>query len=830
LSLRHVRSCFEIPRMPTPSTLKSPMPTPSSLHRPSRHKSRTARRRGRANVFHTDDEIEREARSDSDTNEDDQSSSVDSDTDSETEPASEDVPQDGHATLLSPSTTPPVINGNGSKDGDDHAPLLAAPVDWSEMVADEVANGTTELPVIDFADLDENIIHAKTPCAPVQRRAPKSKRPTPRRRSSEPVPPPTLSEPSSEPPIPPASPAMSVSHPEPKTTSTPPPHRRGQTARQAYQERLESDPSYVPTVGEFWGHDDRLLDKDLRSLSGWWRGRWQGGARGRPFGPRGRGRGRDRGDTNAGNDSHSIGEAPPSPQGEVPPVDRPWTHDGYEELKRREEQRLQRQDPPPRSNNNSRGSQVGFTPRGRGFGRGRFSPRPSTTRSTQSPSPMSSRTWFLVKPERPWTKHHDLFLYSDPSQRPRPNQGPSYRVKLPGTGSEVFVQAPAQPSQPRAPTPPHDPTGEGEDTELVFTVSLPPGRRKPEAAESTPTPAAVSAFPSTPTCSPEQVTDHVSVELTPPPISPAVASSIIIPASPPVLHEVTEDQQPPATSEPSTDDPFKLREPPPPTVIPLPTSIPAQINPTTSTSSTVVSPSASAPISHSATTPEGGLLWRSPPPQLQTTFTQPVPASASSYTSTYPYPPVSAHTLPPGVALDAHGMPYELSTGRPLYLAAPPQVHTPVYMVPFPHMHSHVQHRPHASPDPSLFAPPRQGSRIEIRRPDVPSEDSHLVSTQIQAHTSRPSALRASASAPAFIPALAATPAPHEFYPSPPPEVAPAPNSAAMMGYSAYPQPPYYGYGGPEGYAYPPPQFVEYDAYNADPRVSGSAPAQAVYY
>jgi hypothetical protein len=26
-------------------------------------------------------------------------------------------------------------------------------------------------------------------------------------------------------------------------------------------------------VGEFWGHDDRLLDKDLRSLSGWWRGR-----------------------------------------------------------------------------------------------------------------------------------------------------------------------------------------------------------------------------------------------------------------------------------------------------------------------------------------------------------------------------------------------------------------------------------------------------------------------------------------------------------------------------------------------------------------------------
>src|SRR5260370_33404398 len=101
---------------------------------------------------------------------------------------------------------------------------------------------------------------------------------------------------------------------EKRITSPLGPHRRGRTARQAYQERLESDPSYVPTVGEFWGHDDRLLDKDLRSLSGWWRGRWQGGVRGRGFGIRGRGRGRDRGEINAGNDSHSAGEVTPSPQ------------------------------------------------------------------------------------------------------------------------------------------------------------------------------------------------------------------------------------------------------------------------------------------------------------------------------------------------------------------------------------------------------------------------------------------------------------------------------------------------------------------------------------
>ncbi|KAF8480385.1 hypothetical protein DFH94DRAFT_474291 [Russula ochroleuca] len=95
--------------MPAPTTLKSTKPMSSSTHRSSPRKARIARGRRRANGFHSDDEIEREARSDSDSDEDDQSS-VDSDTDSETEPVSEDVPHDGHPTLLSPSTTPPAID------------------------------------------------------------------------------------------------------------------------------------------------------------------------------------------------------------------------------------------------------------------------------------------------------------------------------------------------------------------------------------------------------------------------------------------------------------------------------------------------------------------------------------------------------------------------------------------------------------------------------------------------------------------------------------------------------------------------------------------------
>ena len=790
--------------MPAPTTLKATKLTSSSPHRPSPFKTRFTKRRGRVNGFHSDEEIEREARSDSDSDEDDPSS-VDSDSDSETGPASEDAPPNGHP--LSPSTTPSAVNE--SKDADEHAPLLAASMNWSEMVTDEVANAT-DLPVIDFADLGAEVMHAKTPHAPVFRRAPKSKRPAANRRSSAPAVPPASSEHPSEPAAAAASSTDPISDDEPTPTSvSTAPHRRGQTARQAYQERLENDPSYVPTVGEFWGHDDRLLDKDLRSLSGWWRGRWQGGARGRGFGVRGHGRGRGRGAAHASNDSHPNGEIPSSPPVDLPPVDRPWTHDGFEELKRREEQRSQRQD--QGTNSNSHGGRGGFGPRGRGVGRGRFSPRPGTTRSTDSPTSMSPRTWFLIKPERPWTKHHELFLYSDPFQRPSTGQGPAYRVKLPGISSAAMVQTLAQPS-PRTPTPPREEAHE--DAEMVYTVTLPRGQRKPDIAEKTPTIAAAPPPPA-PMPPPEEVSEEAPVQV---PASPSLSIASVI-TSPPELHVTIEEEEPMPTFE---DDPFKLRDPPPPTVIPLPTSAPV-----TSTPSAAVSPSAPAPIPHSATAPEGGLLWRSPPPHLQTTFAQPAPAPG--YASPYTYAAVPAPTMTPGgVALDAHGMPYDLATGRPIYMAAPTQVPTPVYMMPYPpHMHPpqhHLQpHRPHASPDPSLFAPPRQSSRIEIRRPDASSSSTDA---------SRPSTtttLRASASAPAFVPSH--LPAPHEFYPSPPPEVPPAPAPGAVLGYTAYPQPPDYAYGAPEGYAYPPPPpFVDYEAYSADPRGGAPAAVPAVYY
>src|SRR5258708_12259512 len=138
----------KLSRMPAPTTLKHTKPTSPSYNGQSPHKTRFTKRRGRVNGFHSDEEIEREARTDSDSDEDDQSS-VDSDSDSETEPASEDAPQNGH--VLSPSTSPSAVNE--SKDADDHGPLLAASMNWS----DEVANAT-DLPVIDFADLGAEVI------------------------------------------------------------------------------------------------------------------------------------------------------------------------------------------------------------------------------------------------------------------------------------------------------------------------------------------------------------------------------------------------------------------------------------------------------------------------------------------------------------------------------------------------------------------------------------------------------------------------------------------------------------------------------------------------
>lgn len=218
----------------------------------------------------------------------------------------------------------------------------------------------------------------------------------------------------------------------------------GMTARQVYLKRLENDPAYTPRVGEFWGHDERLLDKDLRSLSGWWRGKWTGRGgfhdRGRDFGHRGRG--------NAGN-FRTRGGSPS--HGSVDPVDQAWKHDGFEEMKMAEETT---KDKVTTEESQRAGSWVGTRGRGRGgFGRGfghpgRMNRAQSIASQSQPLSPASTRpqgrvriqSTFWNRSEQPWTKHATNFLFYDTLGKPKEHGDIGVKVKLPGQHRHNIVR------------------------------------------------------------------------------------------------------------------------------------------------------------------------------------------------------------------------------------------------------------------------------------------------------------------------------------------------------------------------------------------------------
>ena len=236
----------------------------------------------------------------------------------------------------------------------------------------------------------------------------------------------------------------------------PPTFRRhvGMSARQVYLKRLESDPAYTPRVGEFWSHDERLLDKDLRSLSGWWRGKWTDGARGTTPGSSGE----------QGRDSFSSpvrGGVPwkgrngrAAQQANVDPVDQAWKHDGFEEMKKVEEIQEARSRAASDAANRS-GSWAG---RGRSRGGGvRGSPhlgRAVRSNSITSPSTQPSQgaprsyghvraqsaTWNRY--EHAWTKHAVTFLFQDALSRPKNGDEVGIRVKLPGQHRFNVVRLP----------------------------------------------------------------------------------------------------------------------------------------------------------------------------------------------------------------------------------------------------------------------------------------------------------------------------------------------------------------------------------------------------
>ncbi|KAK7470317.1 hypothetical protein VKT23_001748 [Stygiomarasmius scandens] len=797
-----------------------------------RRKTRVVRRRGRGKAdMDSDDEIEREVRTDSESdNDDDDLSSLDgSSSDSDTEPASEDVLPNGHARVFTPSTSqsPEEPTEDVQVNGNAKHSFFDASATWSEMVAEENENGPAELPVIDFAQLDSQSFPATT-SAPAR----KSKKPTKKsRRPSAPSPVPTPSS---------AAPTVQEDTPEhlensPRASASPrgrpfPRRPQGQTARQAYQQRLEADPSYVPTVGEFWGHDDRLLDKELRSLSNWWRGRWQGRGRGRGFM---RGRGGFAGF--ARQEDQDVEDT-----SQVPPVDRAWTHDGFEEMKKMDDRRRvpqEQQQRPVHSPNGLRGGFVGARGRG-GFmgargrgGRGGFSPSFRGRGMAHAHPP--DRVWYAMKPEFMWTKQHDAFLYNEPHSKSRPNQPTNVRVKLPGGKKETVVKValgtPAPASTSKAPAsaePVASASTTGSDVgEKVMVVRLPKREATAKVAEEK---VAESTEPSI---------DEVFIVrprlISPKPIPlPGPSSATARPSQPaasvmPMVDPLVQQKLEQVSIEPQESDPSRIEE----AVLRNP-------------------PSSSEE--------------QQPLPQLH----HPVPETRPSLL------PLQTSFAP---AMNQAGMPYEIATGRPVFLPPPlPSMFTPPPMIQPPHfvpghMHHHSamsssEFLPPGTPGymeyvhtpnqmaPPLFSYPRQTSRIEIRDPRNSGEkkaaaDQTLEKSSANSHSSRLTHLRHNAAV--FEPSKLSSSssggdadnssqAPPEYFPQYDSNtgydqgaysheynegMVPEDQQEQMVGYQSYPPQYYY----PEAYGYNPyldmSQVGQYEGYTPD-----QVPHGTVYY
>ncbi|KAG1735442.1 hypothetical protein EDB19DRAFT_1896283 [Suillus lakei] len=818
---------------------------------PQPRKTRMVKPRGRGrNNFGSDEEFEREVATDSESDGD--HSSVATESDSDSEPASEDIGFNGHSHILTPNTTQssedvPSLKHQSVKDIDgDPTPFFSGAGNWSEMVAEETANGPAELPVIEFADFNspsipQNILSGQPP----RKTGKASKRPQPKRAVSAPssdrgvvapqLPPVQAEEEASEPAD--DQPQASTSRQQSRNSFPRPPS--GHNARQAYQQRLEADPSYVPTVGEFWGHDDRLLDKDLRSLSGWWRGRWQGRGRGRGGFSGGFVRGRGRGAFAGTESSRPALEASGSqemekPSVETPLIDLPWNHDGFEEMKKRDEKRRAAAPPPQQQ---AARSTRGFLPlrgrggfiagRGRGaFARGGFTPSPTGAQfiPPAAAAAASGRTWYAMKPERVWTKQHEGFLYFDPALKPRPGQGPSYRVKLSSKDGKV-VRSSARATQ--AAEPALSVTAPSEASEKTFIEKAPE-----------PTPEAVEAI-TTVADPPIEDVFTVRPELVPPRQLIPTSQSALPPANGHVPStSVSAVPSKPAAPAPSSPD----------------ASVSSKENITSPLLQQMMRAAADQQAKETADVPNGILqeqYEQNSPTLLQVEQPTENPETSDSPSPPYGSPYGYGSPLPPGVAIGHHGMPYEIATGRAVYLQHP-TMYTPRPLahgmmtppgLPYAPMHHHSASSPdflapsHTPPvngyiDPStgnpLFSYPRQSTRIEIRSPSSHSDLKQLKSNR------RLSSLRTSAAS--FEPSHPASPnTESRTYQSSEdpsaqddasssqandqamPEQAMEPN---MYGYSPYHQQYYY----PEHYGYS--QYYDmshvpqYEMYPADPHAS----------
>ncbi|KAI0832678.1 hypothetical protein BC628DRAFT_339604 [Trametes gibbosa] len=868
------------PRKPIERSLSNPIP----------RKRRLVKRRGRAkDEFESDDEIEREVRTDSET--DDDHSSIDSESDSES--SSDDLHADAHSEVVTPSTTqsPPPVELGGlprapSKNASgSHVALFSDTTNWAEMVADEATNGASSLPVIDFADMETvRLEPTVAPPAPRARKSNKAGKKVAARAVSAPPRPASVSASApaapSEAPIVEETPAeeegvqaASSSQERESPTSAFQGRSRTQSARQAYQQRLESDPTFVPKVGEFWGHDDRLLDKEYRSLSGWWRGQWQSRGRGRGgFGPRGRGRGGFLPARRTPVDEPN-GDGHDEPLAEdVPPVERQWTHDGFEEMKKRDERRrtLQEQQAPSARGFGVRGR--GFVPtRGRGgFGRG-SAPSPSTSHHQASSNvSMGERVWYPQKPERMWTKQHDIFLYHDAVTKARTGAGPGVRVKLPGRKQPSIVRLPPRAQPSRSSNVPESTSSVQDDGEKSFTVRLPHrGKQKVVEQPSTPPPATEELMTTGEELSIDEIftvrphvvaNRRVDFSLSPTPV-----------AEDTLQHSTQAGMPSPTQSSSSQSRGFaqSSHNPIEQLIVPITPAAGDRTSPSPQIQETILRhppPSGEDPSGSAPPLVEEPQPQRPAPPvlhPLQTSFS-PVPPTSPPYGSPYAFAPA----LPPGVAVNHQGMPYEYATGRPVYIqATPPPMFTPRPMMhghhpslSIPFVPSHLRHHSAASPDflahphtphtppmasfvdPAtgvpIFTPARQSSRIEIRAPTDAADGKKSSRPSHQRSGLSTSSISADVTAPQtsyYIPPSVA--GGDQAYPEDPAaqsqfvEHPQGPPLDPAMTYAPYPQPYYY----PEQYGYPPyvdmsQQVMHYEMYPPEQHHPHSHSQPVVYY
>ena len=808
-----------------PSTKPNAQATqkPNGHHKPK--KTRVVRRRGRGGpAIDSDDELEREARSESGSD-DGENTSSDSDSDDDAFSGSANHAKD---TVVTPSTTQspspddkPLSNGDTAHDPESATETSAYKegTNYWDAFGDEDpwASAPTE---VNFENHDQLAGETKP------RRKNRNKKKKKQQVSTDAGKGETAE----------ADPEAS-----PSGRGTAPP-AGGRSVRENYRNRLQ-DPSYVPTVGEFWSHDERLLDKDLRSLSGWWRGRWYKGRGGYS----GRGRGRHGGDGFDWGQSQEANAHPSEQQ--------TWGHDGFEEMKKKEEQRRlareqrqkeQREATPTRGMPFQRGTVRGargglLGTRGRGFLRGGFSPR-----SPRTSHPVD-RPWYTQKPERVWTKQLDGFLHFDSTLKPRSGQGQGYRVKVAGPSKEKVVRVSPDVNstqtahQSNRATTTDNITPHAADN-MTATVRLPKSMEKEKSSEAPPPPPIPEPSP-------------VEAETAPPP--------------------------PPAEAEETLDEVFTVKPRPVPapsilTIVPPPTTedpAASQLRSEIVERAVVKqSPPQSVDGGDAKGTPQSPAESQRPaPPVLHPirTVSSPVAPQPQTYTAPYQYPP----QLPPGIAVNSHGIAYEVATGRPVYLQPTPPpmydprpVMSPMHPGAVPFFPGHIHHLSGHSPDfthsrshsmsgydfasgMSLFSLPRQNSRVEIRRPD----GSIPTSPPSAAQTHRPSGLRATMSAQdddsGFQePSQAQQPEhPSDYYPSiadlhpgdghtsPAPHIDPRSSNGIqhpglnpnVMAYQPQPYPSYYGY--PE-YGYP--QYVDtsqmgYEMYT-DPHHHNPQPG--IYY